>query len=609
LFSMVKHYLITTALEETWPESETVLFLGEWCQRYSRKARWSKMDSVVLPYHWDDRNKLYADYQYLSEFHERLLVNLTTQLNQIHGVNHNLRYWQILIGPWLGYFTQMLFDRWTSIQLACSQYDLSGTIILTGHEETLIPNDMGGFPVLFVNDEWNHHLCAAILKEFTSVPCVKQDRPERNSVLKALHTENWKSKVRRAIELCYSKVASVLTRDQDAFFLNTYLPRLDELRLCRRLREVPQFWPLVPTISADANMNQRQWVVNGESRSDFESCAYTLIPRQIPTVYLEGYERLIEQASGMPWPRQPKMIWTSNSHNSNDVFKAWAAEKTECGSPLVIGQHGGCYGMGRWLFNENHDIAISDCYLSWGWSEPDQPKVNPVGQLKAKQPLKVRHAEQTGALLVTGVVTRYSYHMFSAMVSRQWINYFNDQCAFVEKLPAHIREALTVRLRPQDFGWDQAARWRDSFPNVQLDDGLSNINDLIRQSRLYIATYNATTYLESFSMNIPTVIYWNPCHWELRDSAIPYFEDLKRVGIFHDTPGSAARHVATIWDDVDAWWKSPELQKVLKNFKERYCHTDKMLDRLEATLRSVMVGPINPSPVAMDVEKISTDML
>ena len=86
-------------------------------------------------------------------------------------------------------------------------------------------------------------------------------------------------------------------------------------------------------------------------------------------------------------------------------------------------------------------------------------------------------------------------------------------------------------------------------------------------------------------MNVPTVIYWNPNHWELRETAIPFFEELKRVKVFHETPESAARHVAAIWHDVDAWWVSPEVSEVVDRFKEEYCHqSDRFLDRLEASL-------------------------
>lgn len=592
----MKHFLITTALEETWREDEPVLFLGEWCRRHSRKDRWLIMNAEVLSYHWDDRTKLYADYQYLQGFYERLLQDLTVQLNQVHGIDHSLRYWRILIGPWLGYFTQMLFDRWTSIQQAIGQHDLSGTIVLTGQEENLIPNDMTDFTRLFVGDEWNQHIYAAILQQFTAVPCIKQARQGMEGLPKTKLSASKKQWVKRALAACYVRAASVFTRERDAFFLATYLPLLDEMRLYQRFGQMPQLWHSVPPVQIAVDGKRRQWVVSGENHSDFEICARALIPQQIPTAYLEGYDQLVEQTRGLPWPSQPKLIWTSNSHDSEDVFKAWTAQKVEQGSPLAIGQHGGHYGMGRWSFVEDHEIMICDRYLSWGWAEPGQPKVKPVGQLKSKRPLGIRYAKKSGALLVTTTIPRFSYFMYSVMVSRQWLDYFCSQCAFVDNLPAHIRENLTVRLYSQDYGWDQVSRWNDRFPGLRLDEGQSSIDDLIRQSRIYISTYNATTFLESFTMNVPTVIFWNPSHWELRDSAIPFFEELKRVGIFHETPESAARHVAVIWDDVDAWWTSAAVREVLERFKQRYCHLpDDLLDRVEIDLHKIMADSKKPA--------------
>ena len=550
------------------------------------------MDAEVLPYHWDDREKFHADYEYLRDFHERLLQDLTVRLNAIHRVNHSLRYWRILIGPWLGYFVQVLFDRWSSIQLALGQYDVTGTIVVAGEEDPLVPNDMVDFTRAYLEDEWNHHEYAAILRQFTAVRCIEHVRDcAGRGCDTAPPRLSWKQRVRRTLVAGYARAARMLTRDADAFFIATYLPFFDEMQLYRRLGQVPLLWRSVAPVRAAVDSSQRQWVVPGASHSRFEECARTLIPQQMPTVYLEGYDRLAEQAHRMPWPKQPKLIWTSIAYSSDDVFKAWAGQKVEDGAPLVIGQHGGHYGVGRCSFVEDHEIAISDCYLTWGWTKSGEPKVRPLCQLKAQRPLDVRHAEQTGALLVTAVFPRQSVTMFSVAMARQWLDYFSDQCAFVEALPLHIRRALTVRLHDPDRGWDQHARWRDRFPALRLDEGRSNILDQIRRSRLYIATYNATTYLEAFTIDVPTVIYWKPEHWELRDSAVPYFEDLARVGIFHKSPESAARYVAHIWDDVDRWWTSPAVRGVLKQFKKRYCHLpENLLDSVEAALREVMAG-------------------
>lgn len=587
----MKRFLITTALEETWYTDRPVLFLGEWCRLHDRKDHWKSLDAKVLPYHWDDRSKLYADYLFLQELYERLLVDLSRQLNQIHGVAHEVRYWRILIGAWLGYFTQMLFDRWCSVQQAIAHVELSGTIILTVQEETLVPRDMTDFSRLYVGDEWNHHIYALLLQKYTSLPCVNKARQYSDSRAEMGSRVAFKHRVKSALLACYSKATHILLKDQDAFFLHTYLPFWDEIKIYLRMGQIPQIWRTKPLISVAVQMCQREWTVTGNSRSAFETCARELISKQIPIAYLEGYSQLIEQIDELPWPKNPKLIWTSNSHFNDDIFKAWAADKTERGTPLVIGQHGGLRDVGRWAFFEDHEISISDCYLSWGWTKPKQPKIKPVGQLKLNRPMGIRHAEQAHALLVTSTIPRQSYHMYSGVVSSQWLDYFDDQCNFVQTLPAHIRSQLIVRLSATDFGWSERKRWHERFLSLQLHNGQSNIDDLIRQSRVFISTYNATTYLESFAMDVPTVIFWNPNHWELCDSATPYFEDLKSVGIFHETPESAAHHVSAIWNDIDAWWYSRPVRDVLECFKAHYCLSqDDLLGRVEHALREVIAA-------------------
>jgi len=588
----VQRLLITTALEDTWRDDVPVVFLGEWCRRYSRTARWSKMDAEVVPYHWDDRAKFAADYQYLQGLFEQLLQEIRVQLNQIHGVNHGLRFWRILIGPWLGYFLQLLFDRWTSIQQAVSDCELSGTIVLVGQESSLVPNDMADFNRLWVGDEWNTQLYGAILQQFTSIPCILQARKSVEAASNpSAAPPSWKQEIKRVVAVGLGRAGSLLARDRDAFFLHTYLPFRDELTLYRRMGQVPQLRRSVPAVREAIDGEQRRWTVAGESRSPFEVCARALIPHQMPAVYLEGYRRLVEQAASLHWPKRPCVIWTSNAHSADDVFKVWAAEKVEQRTPLVIGQHGGVYGVARVSSAEDHETAISDAFLTWGWRDPLRSNVTPVGQLKAQRPLGVCHAQQPHALLVTLTVPRQSEPMSSSVGSRQWLDYFADQCAFVDHLPESVRRALIVRLYSYDFGWDQVARWTDRFPSLRLDHGGSKMIDLIRDSRIYIATYNGATFLESFTMDVPTVVFWDPRRWELRDSAVPFFDDLQRVGIFHDTPGSAARHVAAIWDDVDAWWTSAAVRDVLARFKARYCDLpEDLVGRVEAALRSVMAA-------------------
>lgn len=586
---MVKRFLITTALEETWRGDEPVLFLGEWCRRYSRKPQWERLDAELLPYHWDDRQKLRADYLYLQDLYERLLGELSVQLNEMHAVDHDIRYWRILIGPWLGYFTQALFDRWSSVQQAAGTYDLSGTIVLAGQEERLIPRDMAEFNRLFTGDEWNHCLYAFILRRHTRVACIERARQDRASSPAREQPGHWGRGAKRALAAGFARAASCLTRERDAFLMSTYLPILDEIRMNWRLGQVPQLWRPEALQTADVNPERRRWLVRGDTRSEFEECARELIPQQLPSAYLEGYGRLARQVAGLPWPRQPSVIWTSNCEISDDVFKAWAAEKVEQGAPLVIGQHGGHYGTGRWSFSEEHDLAICDRYLSWGWTEPGQDKIRPIGQLKSAVPRQAAASGPSGILLVTCALPRYAYWMYSVFVSRQFLDYFRDQCAFVRNLPASIQAELSVRLHPNDYGWDQELRWKDQFPGLRLDNGVGHYEQSLRQSKLVICTYNATTYLESFAMNVPTILFWNPDHWELRESAMPYFEGLRHAGVLHETAEGAAQTVADIWSDIEGWWSSARVQEAVARFRSRF---GAVPDQVRTELERVLKEPL-----------------
>ena len=189
------------------------------------------------------------------------------------------------------------------------------------------------------------------------------------------------------------------------------------------------------------------------------------------------------------------------------------------------------------------------------------------------------------ALMVSTSFPRYSYHMYSVPVASQWLEYFSCQTRFVEALPQHIQECLLIRLAKEDYSWCQKDRWKEIFPKVKLDTGYNKLSSLIRKSRLYISTYNATTYLESLFWNIPTIIYWDPNYWELREDAVPYFATLKKAGVFHDTPESAAQKVSEIWNDVSGWWAQPAIQETRKIFCDQYSRSvENPIDRLKNIL-------------------------
>ena len=78
------------------------------------------------------------------------------------------------------------------------------------------------------------------------------------------------------------------------------------------------------------------------------------------------------------FPKNPKVIVSSNGQTYNESFKFWAATQTDKGANLVINQHGGGYGYTDSLISETHEIKICDKYFTWGWNYKGDPKIIPM---------------------------------------------------------------------------------------------------------------------------------------------------------------------------------------------------------------------------------------
>jgi putative transferase (TIGR04331 family) len=582
--------LITTADERTWPKdkNEPVLFLGEWCRRFSRRQVWRQMNAEIVPYHWDNRKKLYYDYKYIQSIYEKVLLELSEKLNQLHNTNHSLRYWRILLGPWLGYFIQMLFDRWYMLRYAIGEYDITRVYIKKRSKYSVVPNDMENFQQLFAEDDWNEAIYSQLLKAYWSdqLEIIEVSNGLQQRVTAAPKGNGVRALLMKLIERFLLKFGGRTSKSDNYFFISPYLPLTMEFKLQINLSQFPRKWSSQKCPKSNINLEMRRWSLGGGEQisDDFFDIVRNFVPKHLPEVYLGGYRTLLQVSDKLQWSVAPKVMFTSNSYIGDDIFKSFASEKIEQGSVLVIGQHGGNFGMNTFAFHEEHQIEIADKWLSWGWSDLNRPQIVPTGCLKTMGGRAVKHDPLGDALMVGITLPRYSYHLYACPISRQWLDYFQDQKHFLEALPEGLRNRVLLRLYHIDYGWDQVERWKDTDLNVRYDVGKKNIRELIKKSRLYIATYNATTYLETFSWNIPTIMFWNPEHWELNNDAKPYFDLLKKAGVFHENPEGAAHQMVKVWDDVDAWWESDTVQSARKLFCEKYANTPKKPLKLLKTL-------------------------
>ena len=107
--------LVTTDIaSEPDYDLEDTFFLGRWCFKVLHLEQEAFKANRILPFHWDDRIKLSADYFRLGALNQQLLEELVPVLNHLHNVSESNRYWKILLGYWLNIYTTVIFDRWSS---------------------------------------------------------------------------------------------------------------------------------------------------------------------------------------------------------------------------------------------------------------------------------------------------------------------------------------------------------------------------------------------------------------------------------------------------------------------------------------------------------------
>ena len=108
-------------------------------------------------YHWSDKDKLESDNKYLTDLYERYLIYLSCILNKFHNKNKDTQYWRIIIGPWLRFFIDIVFDRYETLKLKNTNL-LKTNRSFKKNYTYLRSND---FDTIFKNcstDEWNKNL-------------------------------------------------------------------------------------------------------------------------------------------------------------------------------------------------------------------------------------------------------------------------------------------------------------------------------------------------------------------------------------------------------------------------------------------------------------------
>ncbi len=442
---MSSRHLITTADERTWKFDTSVVFLGEWCKRYDRRAIWSSLDAEVMkPFGLGegDSDRYHSELETLSN---TLLDELVSVLNNYHGTNYSQRYWNIVVGHWLQRFTKIVFNRYSLIEKALSEYEVSGTTLYDINSYSLATKDSVAFTPAYNSDIWNNILFGKIFR-FMNVNIDVEYLPDalnesRYFEHKYRIQSNTRLKIKKTMLSMFRFITPRSAGENDAFIVNSYLPKIEELKLQLSFGQIPRFWESPVLNYEPPNQEKRRELTNSvKTGTGFEGFIRSILFESLPACFVENYNLICEEIDSLPWPKNPKFIFTSNNYISDEVFKIWTAGNTEKNVPYFIGQHGN-YHANKTSFSWP-EVVTSDRFFTWGWGEGVKNFVpsfvfNIVGR-------KANYDPDNGGLLL--IETTHSYWRGPTDLYYGHINYQEDQFRFVEGLPDIVQQKLTVRF-------------------------------------------------------------------------------------------------------------------------------------------------------------------
>lgn len=566
--------VLKTAFDFDINKKSKFTLLGSWCLKNNSNIL-KEIDSYeIVPYHWDDKKKFREDYEYLTNLYEKKLKQCTEILNEIHSTKKNIRYWRIIIGPWLRFFIDSLFDRYECINYA-NKHVNEITYDIHRYNQDISASDFPEFYNNLTLDAWNEIIFSECIK-FLKINNATTDSNILIDNISINQETLLKKLIKRIVWIYQSFLAKSIKK---ITIISPYISLRKLIKLHISLKTMPYISaPEIKCKYKSINLKKRELFKFNKSEDQFELFLNNQIKKNIPKIYIESYNYFKSYAL-KELPKKTNLIYTANAYQSNEAFKFWSAEMVSNDSKLIIGQHGGTFGLSLFNQTEKHQIKISDKFLSWGWELKINKNVRPMPaiQLNGSNLISEMFNGDGKILHVLGCLPRYFYNYFSMPIAGQYIDYLKDQTLFLKNLDQNVINNLQIRTdaSSKKWGWDEKEIIKNNGFIENISKSEVSFMKQLSNSSLCVCTHNGTVPLECLALNFPTIIFWNSEHYELREDAKKYLKKLREVKIFFDSPIDAANHINDIKNNISYWWNQYDVQEARSSFIEKYALSKK----------------------------------
>ena len=505
-----------------------------------------------------------------------LLENLSKALNEIHGIKKSTRFWQIILGHWLRRASKYIIFRIALLLYAKENFPLESVLIYSENLWDNIPTDTRDFTDKISQERFTLFVDTLIVQRiFKDLKLITVDHKHESLYAhKPIGMTGPKNtRIKRVLQNIASKI---FCTKHSPIISHLYTSKINRICLFFYLKAFPANLEIYDHSQIDININLREQLkshlASSQDGNHREQLILSIIPYILPSLYLEGFADFYYHGVKSNNNTSPRFILTANAFDTNESFKIRTALYTEKHIPYFVLQHGNNYGSNKYVSPTVEEMT-SDFFLTWGWTEKNNPKYVPLAIQKFTSNT-FPSPNKSGRCLIVMTHRPHAFELWNVYGTFQKI--VNSQQEFISNISTDICDNVDLRLHSAsqylNFGEKEIAL--KVLKKHQIQRSSVSYTNALAQSRLVIFTSDSTGMLECLSYNYPCIAIVENLKY-VNSDFIPYYELLVKSNILFVDPIEAAKHVNNIYSDVDRWWFSTETQQARAMFSKvnsRYVH-------------------------------------
>lgn len=526
----------------------------------------------VLPYSWRDRTRVLAASSLCEELYASQMLKISQCIIRAGVASHKGVDIQLVFGPWLRQFIEVVFDRYAVLAAARASI---GSLTVLASEDAVHPITVPA-DCKYSEDKFNHGLYTTLARTMGIELLFFNGAQEEHFAEPKTYTK--KKNISGWLVYSFTNFINKILRPNRRYLV--FSPYLGEgsflklLRLVFASRGSFVFSSFFKSISFESKRNkQLRSEIFTVSADDDELCRCLGEALQVyfPTIYLESFAVFKDYAQSHILGRVDAVYSATGIWNVPELTIALAAIRAtnQISRPtFVYAQHGGNYGIDAVSMGEAVERRLADVFFSWGWQGEG---VVPV----SKPPVSVRGCilkswnSKTQILLVLTAPHRYEV-MFSTLAhSTLAADNFRSTLDLAVSLTAKYKVKIRAHPGMYTSGWGEHLALENRVSNFEWSSE-TQFSNAAANSQLVVYNHMHTAYRETLEANIPTLIIIDKTHYRFRESEKYLIDSLLASKILFWSVDEAVEHIDSVIENIESWWLSPKVQFVRREFLKKH---------------------------------------